>query len=79
MEKKNKGKKINKDFNNKNYFDFYNNVNNPYVEANYSSGYGNDEVNNNNVDVHQRQVQEMTNNCVKLSETLKMIDENFYN
>ena len=79
LEKKNKGKKINKDFNNKNYFDFYNNVNNPYVEANYSSGYGNDEVNNNNVDVHQRQVQEMTNNCVKLSETLKMIDENFYN
>lgn len=80
LEKKNKGRKLNKDFNNQNYHDFYNNVNNPYVtDVNYSSGYGQDQANNNNVDMYESQIQDMTNNCVKLSETLKMIDENFMN
>jgi len=82
LDKNNKGKKLGKDFNNQNYYNFYNNVNNPYAEnsntINYSSGYGNDGQGN-DVEMYQREVQDMTNNCVKLSETLRMIDENFNN
>jgi hypothetical protein len=79
LEKVNKGKKVGKDFNNQQYHDFYSNNNNPYAEnsnINYSSGYGQEEGVSANVDLYQRQVQDMTNNCVKLSETLRMIDEN---
>jgi len=68
---------------NSDYYSFYNNRNNPYAQNkfDYESGYGyDDSVCGNYIggDIYDN-TQQITKNCVKLSETLRMIDENFKN
>jgi hypothetical protein len=65
---------------NTDYHEYYNNRNNPYAnnEINYGSGYGYEE-NQGIYDIVNTKENELVNNCTKLSETLRMIDENFNN
>ncbi len=87
-EKKNELLKKKRNNPNSDYHSFYNNRNNPYTMKQndqgfgYEAGYGYDDslgLYNNSSISHEDKDQLITRNCVKLSETLRMIDENFNN